>query len=154
MAAKKPDQVRAQVTVRATAERVWTALLEPEQIQQWWGASEAVIEPRKGGAWAMAWRGAGQGYRSVAAGVIRSLKPARRLRIEPLVCFSTDSQLPGPMRMSISIAEKGGLTRVIVRQEPIGDAPQWESYAEEAVAAWRQTLGDLKRLLEGPGGSA
>lgn len=154
MAEKKPNQIRAQVRIRASAERVWAALVEPEQIKQWWDASETVIEPRKGGAWAVAWGGAGQGYRSVASGVIRSLKPPQRLRIEPLVCFSADSKVPGPMRMSFSVAEKGGLTRVIVRQEPIGDASQWESYAQEAVAAWRQILENLKRLLEETGGSA
>jgi uncharacterized protein YndB with AHSA1/START domain len=153
MPAKKPNQVRAQVKIRASAERVWAALVEPDQIKQWWGAGEAVIEPRKGGAWAVAW-GGGQGYRSVACGVIRSIAPVKRLRIEPLVCFSTDSQVPGPLRMSFSVAEKGGLTRVIVRQEPIGDAPQWESYAQEAVTAWRQILENLKRLLEEASGSA
>ncbi len=153
MVAKKPKQIRAQARIRAAAARVWATLLEPEHVKQWWGAREALIEPRKGGAWAVAW-GGGQGYRSVACGVIRSIAPGKRLRIEPLVFFSADSQLPGPMRMSFSVAEKGGWTRVIVRQEPTGDAPQWESYAQEAVAAWRQTLENLKRLLEETNGSA
>ncbi len=147
MAAKKSHQLRAQVTVRATPARVWAALLQPEQIKQWWGPSEALIEPRKRGVWALAWSG-GQGYRYVVCGVIRSIAPEKRLRIEPLVCFSTDSQLRGPLRMSISIAEKAGLTRVIVRQESLGEAPGWERYCEEAAKGWKDTLANLKRFLE------
>ncbi len=107
-----------------------------------------MIEARKGGAWALAWGGAGQGYRHVVSGVIRSLVPARRLRIEPLVYFNAEHPVPGPMRMSISLKEKDGLTRVIVRQEPTAEAPEWERYSQGASAAWREALGNLKRLLE------
>ena len=148
MAGRKARQVRSQVSVSASAGKVWAALLDLEQIKQWWGASEGVIERRKGGAWALAWGGEGQGYRYVVSGVIRSLAPARRLRIEPLVYFNAEHPAPGPMRMSLSLKEKDGWTRVIVRQEPLGDASNWEQYCEGATESWKETLSNLKRFLE------
>ena len=148
MAEKKARQVRSQVSIRASADKVWGSLLDLEQIKQWWGASQGVIEPRKGGAWALAWSGEGQGYRYVVSGVIRSFAPAKRLRLEPLVYFNAEHPLPGPMRMSFSLAEKEDFTRVIVRQDPLGEAPDWELYAERATKGWREALTNLKRFLE------
>ena len=148
MAEKKPHQIRSQVSIRAPADKVWSALVDVEQVRQWWGASEGVIEPRKGGAWALAWSGEGRGLHHVASGVIRSLVPGKRLRIEPLVYFNAEHPAPELMRMSVSLKEQGGSTRVIVRQEPLGNVPDWEQYSELAVKGWRETLANLKRFLE------
>lgn len=148
MADVKPRPVRSQVHIRAGAEKVWAALVEPEQIRQWWGASREVVEPRKGGAWALAWGGEGQGYRFVLCGVIRSLQPAKRLRIEPLVYFNAGHPVPGPMRLSFSLAFKKDVTRLIVRLEPREDEPGWAEYREGATKGWQEALANLKRFLE------
>lgn len=148
MTERKPHQVRSQVRIRASAGKVWGALLGLDQIRQWWGASEGVIEPRKGGPWALAWSDEERGFSHVASGVIRSLTPEKRLRIEPLIYFNAEHAAPRLMRMSVSLTEKDGVTRVIVRQEPLGNAPDWELYCEAAIKGWKETLMNLKRFVE------
>lgn len=39
----------------ATAERLFELLITPSAIRFWWGASRAIIVPRKGGTWTAAW---------------------------------------------------------------------------------------------------
>ncbi len=148
MAEEKPRPVRSQVRIRASAERVWAALLEPEKIKQWWGARHGLVEPHKGGSWALAWGEDGQGYRFVLCGVVRIIKPTVRLRIEPLVYFNAEHPVPGPMRLSFSLSPKEGLTRLIVRLEPRGDESGWEAYREGATKGWQEALANLKRFLE------
>ncbi|MBI2956309.1 MAG: SRPBCC domain-containing protein [Acidobacteria bacterium] len=107
-ARKPPRQVSASTQIRARAGRVFSAFLEPELLQQWWGPRRALVEPRKGGVWALAWGDSAQGYQYVVSGVIRSLLPERRLLIDPLVYFNAERAVLGPMRLSIALREKGG----------------------------------------------
>ena len=148
MGENKAGQLRSQVRIHASIGKVWAALTDLEQVRHWWGASTGVIEPRKGGAWALAWSGEAQSFRHVLSGVVRSVTAEKRLRIEPLVYFNAEHAAPRLMRMSISLGEKDGFTRVIVRQEPLKETPDWELYCEAASKGWKETLANLKRFLE------
>lgn len=148
MGEKARCRVNTQAHIRAPAEKVWAALLEPERIQQWWGTSRGLVEPRKGGLWALAWGDAGQGYRYVLSGIIRVIKPGLRLRIEPVVYFNPERAPLGPMRVSFSLREKDGVTRLTVRQEANGEGPDWDWYLGVVKQGWKDTLSNLKNHLE------
>ena len=148
MADEKPRPVRSQVRIDASPEKVWAALVEPEQIRQWWGARHGLVEPHKGGSWALAWGEEGQGYRFVLCGVIRGIQPMKRLRIEPLVYLNAEHPVPGPMRLSFSLTPKEGLTRLVIRLDPRGDERGWAEYREGASKGWQEALANLKRFLE------
>ena len=106
------------------------------------------MEPRKGGIGARAWGEPGQGYRYVVSGVVKSLKPAKRLKLDPLVYFNWERPVLGPMRLRIPGRGKEGLTRVSVRQDGYGDGPDWDWYYEAVVKGWRDALANLKEFLE------
>ena len=148
MGEKARCRVNTHVHIRVPAERVWSALLDPERIQQWWGTSRGLVEPRKGGLWALAWGDEGQGYRYVLSGVIRVIRPGLRLRIEPVVYFNPERAPLGPMRVSFSLREKDGVTRITVRQEATGEGPDWEWYFGVVKQGWKDTLSNLKNYLE------
>lgn len=141
-------KVSRSVQIAASPERVLKAFLDPEEIKKWWGATRALVEPRKGGVWAAAWGEAGQGYLYVVTGVLKSLQPGKRLRLDPLVYFSYKSEVLGPMRLSISVKEKAGKTRVSVRQDGYGTGPDWDWYYQSVFSGWKDTLGSLKQYLE------
>lgn len=147
----RPRRLRASVQIEASAERVLQAFLDPEQLKQWWGATRGLVEPRRGGTWALAWGNSAQGYQFVLSGVIRFLHPARRLRIEHLVYFNAERPILGPIRLSVLLREKDGLTRLTVRQEAFGEGPDWEWYYEVVGQGWKDALGNLKRFLETAG---
>lgn len=142
-------KVSRSVQVNAGAERVLQAFLDPEQMKQWWGAARGLVEERKGGVWALAWGDAEQGYKNVVSGVLRVYHPGKRMRIEPLVYFNSERPVLGPMRLTISVREKEGRTRVGVRQEGYGQGPDWDWYYEAVLKGWKETLANLKLFLEG-----
>lgn len=144
-------KVSRSVQIQASAERVWRAFLEPEQMKQWWGAARGLVEEHKGGVWAVAWGDSEQGYKNVVSGVLKSFQPNKRLRIEPLVYFNPERPVLGPMRLSISVKEKEGRTRVSVRQDHYGEGPDWDWYYDAVVKGWKDTLGNLKQFLERQG---
>jgi len=134
--------------IAASAERVLEAFLDPTLIEQWWGAARVRVEPQKGGIWAAAWGEPGQGYRYVVCGVVRLVRPGKRLKLDPLVYFNWERPVLGPMRLSISVREKDGRTRVSVRQDGYGDGPDWDWYYEAVVQSWKDSLANLKQFLE------
>lgn len=144
-------KVSRSVQVEASPERVLQAFLALDQMKQWWGASRGLVEERKGGVWAMAWGESPQGYRYIMSGVLKSFQPGKRIRIEPLVYFDPERPVLGPMRLSISVREKQGRTRLSVRQDGYGEGPDWDSYYEAVLKGWKETLANLKRFLESPG---
>ena len=144
-------KVSRSVQIQASAERVWRAFLDPEQMKQWWGAARGLVEERKGGVWALAWGDAEQGYKNVVSGVLKSFLPHKRLRIQSLVYFNPERPVLGPMRLSISLKEKEGRTRVSVRQDHYGEGLDWDWYYDAVVKGWKDTLGNLKQFLERQG---
>lgn len=147
-------RVSRSIQIQASAARVLEAFLEPKLLEQWWGVARARVEPRRGGVWAAAWGEPGQGYRYVVSGVVKSLKPARRLKLEPLIYFNWERPVLGPMRLTISVREKDGRTRVSVRQDGYGEGPDWDWYYDAVVKGWKDTLSNLKEFLEGAGATA
>lgn len=144
-------KVSRSVQIQASPERVLKAFLDPELMKRWWGAARGLVEERKGGVWALAWGEPGQGYKYVASAVLKSYQPGKRVRLDPLVYFNFERSVLGPMRLSISVREKDGRTRVSVRQEGYGEGPDWDWYYEAVVKGWKDALARLKQFLEGSG---
>ncbi|MFQ5694536.1 MAG: SRPBCC domain-containing protein [Terriglobia bacterium] len=134
------------------AERALRAFVDLEQLKQWWGARDGLVEARRGGTWSLAWGGEGAGYRFVVCGVFKSLKPGQYARVEPLTYFNAQKGVFGGMRLRVSVREKEGCTRVRVTQEGFGEGPAWDWYYQAMRDGWKEALANLKRFLEGPEG--
>ncbi|MFQ5778243.1 MAG: SRPBCC domain-containing protein [Terriglobia bacterium] len=144
-------RVARSILVNADPERALRAFLDPEQMKRWWGAARGLVEERKGGVWALAWGGEeGKGYRTAVSGVLKSFHPGKRILLEPLVYFNPERSVLGPMRLSISVRNQGGRTRVTVRQDGFREGPDWDWYYEAVNHGWKESLLHLKEFLEGP----
>ena len=136
--------------IEASLDRVFLALTDVGSMQKWWNVSRGLIEPRKGGVWALAWERSDTGYRSVSSGVIKSFAANKRIRIEPLVFFSPERPVIGPTRLSFGLSEKQGKTKLTVRQDGIGEGADWDWYFDSCSKGWKETLSNLKQHLEQP----
>ena len=141
-------KVSRSIQIYATPSRVFQAFLDAEQLKQWWGVSTALIEPRKGGVYALGWSEAGQGFDYVGCGVIKSYAPNKRLRIDSMVYFGPGHPPLGPMRLTVNLLEREDRTRVAVRQEGFGTGPVWDQYYEAVSQGWKGALKNLKTFLE------
>lgn len=148
---KSGRKVSKTIQIAASAERVWRCLVQVEAMQQWWGVDRGLVEERRGGPWALAWEASPQGFRYLMAGVIKSIQPGKRLRIEPLIYFNPERPILGPMRLTVNVREQNGKTRVAVRQDGYGEGPDWDWYYQAVVQGWKDTLARLKQYAEQPG---
>lgn len=148
MAAGTGRKVSTSIQVDTDAERALRAFLDPEHMKQWWGVKLALVVERKGGSWALAWGASEHGYRYVVSGIIKSVLPGKRLRVDSLVYFSPDYPVLGPMRLSINVRERDARTRVTVRQDGYGEGPDWDRYYEAVGKGWKVALRNLKAFLE------
>jgi uncharacterized protein YndB with AHSA1/START domain len=152
MAEVKARRVARSIQIQASPEQVLRGFLDVEQLKPWWGIAQGLVEERKGGVWALAWGEAGQGYKYVVTGVLKSFQAGKRVRIEPLLYLNPERTVLGPMRLAISVREKAGKTRISVRQDGFGEGPEWDWYYEAVVKGWKESLRNLKEFIEGSAG--
>lgn len=108
------DTIVEEITIRAPAERVFTALTNPEARVKWWGAegrfkaTHAESDLRPGGKWML--RGMGVGGRPFTVqGVYRKIDRPRLLVFTWLPSWQDD---PIETLVSFDFSEKDGLTTV------------------------------------------
>lgn len=144
--------VRIERVYKATPERIFAALTDPDIIVQWWGpegygSDWAEIDLRPGGAWRVQMRSLEDDYEGVMEGTILEIAPPHRL------VFRTDRHCNGaphifdaaampPTEVTIELHELGkGETRLVLTQvgftEPLA--------AELHEHGWSQSLGKLAR---------
>jgi len=141
----------ASSTISAPPELVLEQFLSVPAMCEWWGAARGLVEPRTGGAWAMAWDESSDGYRHVSAGIVADLVPAARLVLESFLYFHPGRPVLGPTRLEIRAEwlEMGTLLRV--RQEGFGEGADWDWYHDVVVKGWPAALEAVQRSLEARG---
>lgn len=108
------DTIVEEITIRAPADKVFTALTSPEERVKWWGAegrfkaTQAESDLRPGGKWVM--RGVGLGGRAFTVqGVYRKVDRPRLLVFTWLPSWQDD---PIETLVSLAFTEKDGVTTV------------------------------------------
>ena len=108
------DTIVEEITIRAPADRVFTALTSPEERVKWWGAegrfkaTHVESDLRPGGKWLM--RGIGVGGRPFTIrGMYRKIDRPRQLVFTWLPSWQDD---PVETLVSFDLDEKEGVTRV------------------------------------------
>lgn len=110
------DAIIEEITIRAPADRVFTALTSPEERVKWWGAegrfkaTHVESDLRPGGKWLM--RGIGVGGRPFTIhGMYRKIDRPRQLVFTWLPSWQDE---PVETLVSFDLDEKEGVTRVRV----------------------------------------
>ena len=137
---RSPTRGYAQfVEVPDSPERVWRALIEPVELQEWLAAG-AEVEPRKGGR-----------YRTtlsdgrVRDAVIDVFDPGRRLRL----LYYPDPGMPGEATIAddLMLDRRDGKTVVRVLGAGIPDEREWDPYYKWLRVGWIYRLAELKKWL-------
>ncbi len=140
--------VQAHIAVDASRQRALQAFLDPADLLGWWGVERALVEPRGGGVYALAWGVTPHGFRYVVTGVIRVYDPDHELRIEQYTYFNPERPILGPMRLTVTAdARETGGSNVKVIQDGYRDGSDWDWYFEAVRAAWPVALRSLQDYL-------
>jgi len=127
--------------IRATPERVWRALTEPEFTRQFWAGTWQECEWKVGAPWRIMIPDG----RVADQGEVLEIEPHRRLVLSWRNEFKPELRAEDASRLTYLLEPEGDMVRLTLRHEI--DRPQ--SRLIEAVSGgWPLILASLKSLLE------
>ncbi|WP_028008587.1 SRPBCC family protein [Solimonas flava] len=138
--------VRFHRVLRAPAERIYRAFIDPAAMCKWlppYGFTATVhsMDARVGGSYRMSFTNFGTGHTHSFGGKYLELKPGERLRY---VDAFEDPNLPGEMQVTVDLKAVSCGTEVTIVQEGIPDAIP----TEFCYLGWQESLAMLAKLVE------
>jgi len=151
------DSFELSTTIQSTAMQVLFAFLDPSAIKTWWGAKNAVVQPRPGGLFVVEWAPGEnddilgpQG--GVLAGFLDNSQAGHFVRFGGLHWMTPRGDVFGPTRIEVNVFSKGDPRRkpTLLRLSVDGfqSGPQWERYRQRSQRTWEATLPRLKSWCE------
>jgi uncharacterized protein YndB with AHSA1/START domain len=140
------NSVRLHRVIRAPAERVYRAFLDPDALVKWMpphGFTGKVhhIDAETGGTYKMSFMNFSTGQTITFGGKYLELVPNKRIRNTDLF---DDSNLPGEMVTTVSMKEVSCGTELEIMQEGIPEAIPLEG----CYLGWQESLMLLAQLVE------
>ena len=134
----------AEIEIDASADQVWGALTEPDQIEKYMFGSRVETDWQPGSP--IVWKGEYEGTRYEDKGEIVEIEPARRLKVTHFSPLSGQEDVPENYHTLLyELEERDGKTHVSLSQD--GNAT--EEAAEHSKANWQTMLSGLKNVVEG-----
>jgi uncharacterized protein YndB with AHSA1/START domain len=134
---------RSSITVAASPQKVWDALVNPAAVKQYMFNTTVVSDWKEGSP--IVWKGEWQGKRYEDKGVIRQLSPGRALQYTH---FSPLAGLPDRPEnyhtVTVQLTPEGNHTRVSLTQD---NNPTEEARAH-SEKNWGMMLEGLKKFVE------
>ena len=134
---------RAETEIEAPASRVWEALTDPEQIEQFMFGSRVTTDWKPGSS--IVWKGEYEGKPYEDKGEILEFEPERRLRMTHFSPMSGNEDVPENYHtLTYELEARNGSTRVSLTQ----DGNDTHEAAEHSQANWEKMLSSLKATVE------
>lgn len=154
-----PGSFDHKVLIGASGMQVLFAFLDAEAIKSWWGARNAVIEPRPGGLLAVEWETGlgGQDEKlghlgGILAGVLDRSQAGHFVHFGSLYWLTPRGETYGPTRLEIEVRSQGdprqGPTILQVTGSGYRADSNWDRVFEIQKNGWEKTLQDLKAWCE------
>ena len=134
---------KAATTINASADKVWTALTDPETIKKFMFGAAVVSDWKEGGK--IAWKGEWEGKSYEDKGKILSLEPKKKLQYSHFSPLAGLDDIPENYHIvTIDLTENDEQTTVTLTQDNNAD----EKTKDHSEKNWRMMLASLKKLLE------
>jgi len=127
--------------IRATPERLWSALTDPEFMKQYWFGMHCESEFTTGSPWKLV-NDSGEVW---DAGEIVESDPPRRLVIRWEHQMRPELKAEGPSLCTMELAPAGQAVRLTITHSVERDASK---LVEAVSGGWAKILSNLKSLLE------
>lgn len=134
---------QAETEIDAPAARVWRALTDPDEIEQYMFGSRVETDWKPGSP--IIWRGTYEGKAYEDKGEIVEVEPERRLELTHFSPLSGDEDVPGNYHTLVyQLEQRNGTTRLSLSQ----DNNATEEAATHSKANWEKMLAGLKQVVE------
>jgi len=129
------------IYIRATAEKLWRALIEPESTRQYWMATTQESEWKPGASWRIIFADG----RVADSGEVVEMEPHQRLVLKWRNELFPEMTAEGFSRMTYEIEEKGDAVKLTVTH--VMDK-SGSKFIKAVSTGWPMILASLKSLLE------
>jgi uncharacterized protein YndB with AHSA1/START domain len=141
-----PDTVRLHRVLRAPADRVYKAFLDPDAMAKWlpphgYTGKVHQMQPEVGGSYRMSFTHFASGRSHAFGGRYLELVPNERLRYTDAF---DDPGLPGTMETTVTLRAVSHGTEIAIVQAGIPDAIP----VEACYLGWQESLAMLAQLVE------
>ena len=143
------DTIVQEVTIKASAERVFEALTDPDQRMKWWGSrgrfqtTHMESDLRPGGRWAM--RGVGMGGRPFS--VVGEYRTIERPRVLVFTWLPSWDEEATETLVRFDLDEQDGVTTVRLTHSGLVSEPSRESHKGwPQILAWLRAYVELSRV--------
>ncbi len=135
---------KAETVIDAPAARVWQALTNPDEIEQYMFGSRVETDWKPGSP--IIWRGTYEGRAYEDKGEVIKVETARRLEVTHFSPLSGQEDVPANYHTLIyELEQRGASTRVALSQ----DKNSSQDAAQHSKANWEKMLAGLKQVVEG-----
>jgi uncharacterized protein YndB with AHSA1/START domain len=140
----KPGLIaKAAITINATANKVWEALVNPLMIKEYMFGATVHSDWVKGSP--ITWKGEINGKQFEDKGEILAIEPGKKLQYSHYSPLSKLPDIPSNYHIvTIKLADEKGKTIITLEQDKNGS----EKEQQEAQKNWNTMLQSLKKLLE------
>lgn len=140
--------VESEIRIKSKAELILSALIEAEQLREWWGVSEAFVEKRDGGLYTLTWGKSADGIKYVSTGRINLYNRRSHLYLEDVLYLNSEKSILGPFHIYYDVKEKESYSVLKVKQTGFQKGEEHEWYLQAVQDGWPQALVMLKQYLE------
>ncbi|MBC7861511.1 MAG: SRPBCC domain-containing protein [Bacteroidia bacterium] len=146
-----PRQIKREVVIAASREKVFDALIKPSAIKQWWFANSAIVYAKANGHYVVSWGPNEDHPEYINAMRISVFEPPAKLALSDFDYFSKTGPLPfkAELQTEFFVAEENGKTKLTVIQSGFPDSFIAEIFYLGSVVGWETTLASIKKFLEG-----
>jgi uncharacterized protein YndB with AHSA1/START domain len=138
-----------EIALQANPQRVFSLLVTPSAIRQWWSAARAVVLAQENGFWAAAWGTDEDQPDYITVCRIQIFDPPRRLVLTDYRYFAKNGPLPFTAdfitEFTIEPAPSGCLLRVTQDGFPLD--PIADQFYAGCEVGWRNTFEGIRRYL-------
>jgi uncharacterized protein YndB with AHSA1/START domain len=133
----------AEVDIEAPAERVWSALTEPDQIRKYMFGSDVATSWEVGSP--ITWSGEYQGSRYEDKGEVVTYDEPRELAVTHFSPMTGQDDVPENYHtVTYVLSESAGVTHLSLSQDNNGSQDE----ADRSTSNWEQVLQSLKAHIE------
>ena len=133
----------AETTINTSADKVWSALTDPEMIRKYMFGTNVNSEWKEGSK--ITWQGEWEGKQYEDKGKILIMEPKKKLEYSHFSPLSGVADVPENYHIvTIDLNEDDGKTHVSLTQDNNAD----EKTKEHSEKNWKMMLASLKELLE------
>lgn len=141
--ANSGKQVVQEIEIDASAEAVWKALVEAEELARWFPL-DATVEPREGGLMSFNW---GEQYPEMG-GIISVFRPQKHLQIDYSHPKKGEIEPWSEMVTDYFITTQEGKTVLRLVQSGYGTGESWDDFYDATRRGWHFELRSLRNYLE------